>query len=356
MDISKKKAELESLDRSLLEITELKDSLVNEKVVEDYQERLGELLQEIKEMKNIERENVAKSHRARTEIYLIRSAKLHEQNAERELARLKDKIEEENDRNQRLKQFTELIRQRLLGEQDEYIKIISECDINVEELLATDFAENQKIYWKFVDKKNFIEDQITWEHNEVRRLKGRVKRDVEKLSRENTVFASKLAEQSHLLQVQGAKLSEGKLNLVQKRQALSAQNKAKFIKSSFRTHRAKDSKVSESMKSLGIQADDTQDLKAANHNGSLTSSYKSREGATKSREIGDSFTKGPFRMDQDVVIQNQARKGIIPDGAAHQKARVSPMQPDRQHLNESQDTSEIPEENSNLETERRPLV
>jgi DNA gyrase/topoisomerase IV subunit A len=160
---------------------------------------------------------------------------------EAELIRLRFKLDDEVRREHKLGEYLKVIRQQLAAEKQELSQLTEAHDGSIKELLDLDAEENASRYYKLVDQKQFLEEQIRSSEPLQKRYIEAVEKELAQLREQNEDIKAKIEEQKKMATVQGKKLAEAKSGfgrMMESRPSETLASEEEFLPNSFVSSRA----------------------------------------------------------------------------------------------------------------------
>ena len=181
-------------------------------MIEEHQEKLIELKRSVKEL-NLAHKELTVDMIRKTRSIMGRNLGRSIDPLEADLQRIRDKVEAEHKRQVKLKDFISTLQEGLVKEQGEYSNIVDNYEGDVEEILRFDFEASEAKYFRLMDKKRMIEDQIKCTESLSRRYNEAMAREFKNTHTQNLLMANRIQEQIQMLQVQEEKMKEAKLGV-----------------------------------------------------------------------------------------------------------------------------------------------
>ena len=159
---------------------------------------------------------------------------------EAELIRLRSKLDDELRRERKLGQYLEAIRQQLAAENQEFAQLSASHDGSIQELLDLDCEENSSRYFKLLDQKRCLEDQLKSTEPLQKRYIESVEKDLALLRDQNEEVRDKIEEQKKMAAIQTIKLLEAKSGfsrVIESRPSETLASEEEYLPNSFVTSR-----------------------------------------------------------------------------------------------------------------------
>ena len=180
-----------------------------DQTLQELQAQLEDLRLAVKELKSIQKENsfsVNLLAKKKLERLLTKSPG----SLEAERVRLRSKVDDEQHRELRLREYLETSRQQLAAEKQEFSQLAASHDGPVEELLGLDCEENASRYFRLLDQKRFIEEQARSAESLQKRYAEAFEKELAQLRGQQAEWRARIEEQKSLAAVQAQKLAEAK--------------------------------------------------------------------------------------------------------------------------------------------------